>query len=192
MGSNSIPPKTLSDESINRGLVCAHMHFIARTQRSSHSCPRRVNASNKNTLSTHYPRRWNVTTLMVGLKNGYICKNLTQKVVNPRDIAGERKKKKKKKKNMTVCKELWLTGGPGRLSASSGRRGQQPWGCTTTCHGWPGGSGHPHRPCHADDSGTDEQRPQSCARVSGVQNTEFMSWSCMIVCDAPSFSLEHQ
>ena len=28
------PLKTLSDESINRGLVCAHMHFIARTQRS--------------------------------------------------------------------------------------------------------------------------------------------------------------
>ena len=35
---------------------------------------------------------------MVGLKNGHIRKNLTQKVVNPRDIAGERKKKKKKKK----------------------------------------------------------------------------------------------
>ena len=33
MGSNSIPQKTLSDESINRGLVCAHMHFIARTQK---------------------------------------------------------------------------------------------------------------------------------------------------------------
>ena len=33
MGSNSIPPKTLSDEIINRGLVCAHMHFIARTQK---------------------------------------------------------------------------------------------------------------------------------------------------------------
>ena len=27
------PQKTLSDESINRGLVCAHMHFIARTQK---------------------------------------------------------------------------------------------------------------------------------------------------------------
>ena len=27
------PPKTLSDESTNRGLVCAHMHFIARTQK---------------------------------------------------------------------------------------------------------------------------------------------------------------
>ena len=33
MGSNSIPPKTLSYESTNRGLVCAHMHFIARTQK---------------------------------------------------------------------------------------------------------------------------------------------------------------
>ena len=33
MGSNSIPQKTLSDESINRGLVCAHMDFIARTQK---------------------------------------------------------------------------------------------------------------------------------------------------------------
>ena len=33
MGSNSIPPKTLSDESINRGLVCAHMHCIAQTQK---------------------------------------------------------------------------------------------------------------------------------------------------------------
>ena len=33
MGSNSIPPKTPSDESINRGLICAHMHFIAWTQK---------------------------------------------------------------------------------------------------------------------------------------------------------------
>ena len=33
MGSNSIPPKTLLDESINQGLVCAHMHFIAQTQK---------------------------------------------------------------------------------------------------------------------------------------------------------------
>ena len=32
MGSGSIPPKTLSDESINRGLICAHMHSIARTR----------------------------------------------------------------------------------------------------------------------------------------------------------------
>ena len=33
MGSTSTPLKTPSDESINRGLVCAHMHFIARTQK---------------------------------------------------------------------------------------------------------------------------------------------------------------
>ena len=33
MVSDSIPPKTLLDESINRGLVCAHMHSIARTQK---------------------------------------------------------------------------------------------------------------------------------------------------------------
>ena len=33
MGSNSIPPKTPSDESINQGLVYAYMHFIARTEK---------------------------------------------------------------------------------------------------------------------------------------------------------------
>ena len=33
MGSNAIPPKTLSDESIDRGLVCEHMHFIPWTQK---------------------------------------------------------------------------------------------------------------------------------------------------------------
>ena len=33
MGSNSIPPETPSDESINQGLVCAYIHFIARTQK---------------------------------------------------------------------------------------------------------------------------------------------------------------
>ena len=32
MVSGSIPPK-LSVENINRGLVCAHMHSIARTQK---------------------------------------------------------------------------------------------------------------------------------------------------------------
>ena len=60
-------------------------------KRSWHSCPRQVNAGNKNTPSTHHPRRRNVTTLMVGLENSHIRKNLTQKVVNPRDIAGEKK-----------------------------------------------------------------------------------------------------
>ena len=33
MGSGSIPPKNLSEESINPGLVCDHMQSIARTQK---------------------------------------------------------------------------------------------------------------------------------------------------------------
>ena len=39
---------------------------------------------------------------MVGIKNSHIRKNLTQKVVNPRDIAGERKKNNKKKNGHIV------------------------------------------------------------------------------------------
>ena len=33
MGSDFIPHETLSDESVNRGLVCAHMHSIVRTEK---------------------------------------------------------------------------------------------------------------------------------------------------------------
>ena len=75
MGSNSIPPQNLSDESTNSS------HGL---KRSWCSCPRWVNAGNKNTPSTHHPWRRNVTTLMVGLKkNGHIRKNLTQKWWTP-------------------------------------------------------------------------------------------------------------
>ena len=42
----------------------------------------------------------NVTTLMVGLKKRSHTQKSHPKVVNPRDIAGERKKKKKKKTSM--------------------------------------------------------------------------------------------
>ena len=52
---------------------------------------------------------------MVGLKNSHIRKNLTQKMVNPRDIARyaeeeeeeKKKKKKKKKKNDTIMNRGW-------------------------------------------------------------------------------------
>ena len=54
-----------------------------------------MNAGNKSTPSTHHPRRRNVTTLMVGLKKRSHTQKSHPKVVNPRDIAGERKKKKK-------------------------------------------------------------------------------------------------
>ena len=72
-----------------------------------------MNAGNKNTPSAHQPRRRNVTTLVVGLKNGHIRKKSHPKVVNPRDIAGERKKKKKKDRS------AWCTKGNSAEFASS-------------------------------------------------------------------------
>ena len=64
-----------------------------------------MNAGNKNTPSTHHPRRRNVTTLMVGLKKRSHTQKSHPKVVNPKDIAGERKKKKKESRNQKqVCR----------------------------------------------------------------------------------------
>ena len=56
--------------------TCISSH---RLKRSWRSCPRRVNASNKNTPSTHHPRNRNVTTLMVGLK-----KTVTYAKISPK------------------------------------------------------------------------------------------------------------
>ena len=101
MGSNSIPQKTLSDESINRGLVCAHMHFIARTQKIltfmswTGECRQQ-----KHTPSTHHPRRQNVTTLMVGLKKTVTYAKISPKSGEPQRYSwGTQKKNKKNKKN---------------------------------------------------------------------------------------------
>ena len=49
-------------------LTCldARMHSMARIQKIWHSSPRQVNAGNKIPPSMHHPRRWNVTTDMVG------------------------------------------------------------------------------------------------------------------------------
>ena len=75
MGSNSIPPKTLSDESINRGLVCAHMHIIARTQKIL-TCECR-----KQEHTQHAPSTKTECDYLNGWikKNGHIRKNLTPK-----------------------------------------------------------------------------------------------------------------
>ena len=78
MGSNSIPQKTLSDESINRGLVCAH---IARTQKiltfMSYTVECRQQKHTQHAPSTKtecdYLNGW------IKKKNGHIRKNLTQK-----------------------------------------------------------------------------------------------------------------
>ena len=54
------------------------------------SCPRRVNAGNKNTPSMHHPRRRNVTTSMVGLKDSHThTHKISPKMVTLRDIAGD-------------------------------------------------------------------------------------------------------
>ena len=66
--------------------TCISSHGLKRSWRS---CPRRVNAGNKNTPSMHHPRRRNVTTLVVGLKKWSHTQKSHPKVVNPRDIAGE-------------------------------------------------------------------------------------------------------
>ena len=53
--------------------ACVPSHGL---KRSWYSCPWWVNASNKNTPSAHHPGRPEVTTSLVGLKNGLILKNL--------------------------------------------------------------------------------------------------------------------
>ena len=58
--------------------TCTPSH---RLMRSWQSCPRRVNAGNKNTPSTHHPRRQNVITSMVGLDNGHIRKKSHQRYI---------------------------------------------------------------------------------------------------------------
>ena len=91
MGSNSIPPKTLSDESINRGLICAHMHFITRTQKIL-TFTSWMGECRQQKHTQHAPS----TKMECDYLNGWIKKwSHTQKshpkMVNPRDIAGERK-----------------------------------------------------------------------------------------------------
>ena len=54
--------------------ACSPSH---RLKTSCHSRLRRVNVSDKNTPSVHHPRRWNVTTSMVGCKKCYIHTNLS-------------------------------------------------------------------------------------------------------------------
>ena len=88
MGSDSIPAKTLSDESINQNLVCAHMHSMARTQKILTLIPRWVNAGNKNTPSMLHPRRRKCDHLHGWIKNGHTHAKISPKMVNPRDVAG--------------------------------------------------------------------------------------------------------
>ena len=94
-------PQTLSDENINRSPVCAHMHSIGWTQKILTFMPYTGGCGNKNTPNMHHPRRRNVTKNQN--KNNNNNKNQQQqtvtyakippKMVNPRDIAGERRRR---------------------------------------------------------------------------------------------------
>ena len=57
------------------------------------------NKNNNKKHSMHHPRRRNVTTSMVGFKNGHIRKNLTQNGEPQRYSWGTQKKTKKQKNN---------------------------------------------------------------------------------------------
>ena len=97
MGSDSFSQKTLSDESINPGLVCAHVHSIVDSEDPDIHVLDGWMPATKNTPSMHHPQRQNVTTSMVGLKNGHIHKNLTQNGEPQKSSWGVQKKKKKKR-----------------------------------------------------------------------------------------------
>ena len=91
--------------------TCTPLHIL---RRSLHSCPRRVSAGNKNTPCRHNPRRRNVATSMLGLKNGHIHKNLTQNGEPQRQLEIQ-------KKNIhTSSVVLWLG-----VCLESGRPGDQ-------------------------------------------------------------------
>ena len=113
--------------------TCISSHGL---KRSGRSCPRWVNAGNKNTPSTHHPRRRNVTTLMVGLKKKQ--KTVTYTKISPKSgepqrySSGTKKKKKKKKKGegagiaqskvCWACCPAWSITMASILLTASGRR----------------------------------------------------------------------
>ena len=102
-------PTTLSHESTNRGLVCAHMHSIAQTQKIltfmslAGECQQPKHTQHAPFMKTEcdYLNGWN--------KNGHIRKNLTQKGEPQIYSWGTQKKKKtKKKKKKDNCSSAML------------------------------------------------------------------------------------
>ena len=114
MRSNSIPPKTPSDESINRGLVCAHMHFIARTQNIL-TFMSLTGECQQQKHTQHAPS----TKTECDYLNGWIKKRSHTQKISPKSGEpqryswGRQKKKKKKKKKST--EQLTEAGIPGCL-----------------------------------------------------------------------------
>ena len=74
-------------------------------KRSWCSCSGWVNAGSKNTPSMHHPRRWNVTTPMVGIESSHRCKSLTQN--GEPQISSWGTQKKKTCKFMQCCSPVY-------------------------------------------------------------------------------------
>ena len=91
--------RTLSDEGINRGLVCAHMHFIARTG----ECRQQKHTQHAPSTKTEcdYLNGW--------IKKRSHTQKSRPKMVNPRDIAGEwEREKKTSAASVSVCRHVEL------------------------------------------------------------------------------------
>ena len=88
MGSDSIHPKTLWDESIDRRLVRVHMHSIARTQKIlafmswTGECPQQKDTQHAPCRKTEYDY------LNSWIKKTVKYAKISPKMVNSRDIAG--------------------------------------------------------------------------------------------------------
>ena len=87
--------------------TCISSHGLKRSWRS---CPRRVNAGNKNTPSTHHPWRRNVTTLMVILKKRSHTQKSHPKSGEPQRYSWGTKKRKRKEYycNISFWFVLWF------------------------------------------------------------------------------------
>ena len=99
MGFNSIPQKPLSDESINQGLVCAHMHSIVQTNPDIHvlagECWQQKHTQHAPSIKTE-----------CDCLNGWIKKvtyaKISPKMVNPRDIARERRRRRRRRRKKLI------------------------------------------------------------------------------------------
>ena len=87
MGSDSIPQK-LSDESINRNLVCT-LAFHRTDSKDPDIHVRRVNAGNENTQ--HAPSTKTECDYLNGWTRSHTGK-ISPEMVNRRDLAGERRR----------------------------------------------------------------------------------------------------
>ena len=86
MGSDSIPRKTISDEGINRGLVFAHIHSLARTQKIL-TFVSNAGKNNNNKTNKNRPKKSH-TQHVLSTKTECDCINGWIKNGEPRDIAG--------------------------------------------------------------------------------------------------------